>query len=63
MKILTSLMAGTYFLLATLTTRAQPDTAKMTQYALSYADSLIKTDSFQNWSAYADLAIPSVIKY
>ena len=63
MKILTSLMAGTCFLLATLTVRAQPDTAKMTQYALSYADSLIKTDSFQNWSAYADLAMPSVIKY
>jgi len=42
---------------------SQPDSAKITQNALVFADSLVKTDSFETWPAYADLAQASVIKY
>jgi hypothetical protein len=63
MKIFTSCLTGSCLLLAVLATQAQPDTAKMTRNILSFADSLVKTDSFRNWSDYADLAQASVIKY
>ena len=63
MKILATLVTGSCLLLAVTATQAQPDTAKITRSALSFADSLVKTDSFQSWSAYADLAQPSVIKH
>jgi hypothetical protein len=46
-----------------MVTQAQPDTAKLSQKALLYADSLVKTDAFGNWSSYANLAPLSVIKY
>jgi len=65
MKI--QILSACLFLFAFTTTYAQPDTAKITRNALSYADSLAKTDAYGitygNWSAYADLNPPSVIKY
>lgn len=63
MKILPSLLTGCLLLLAGVTARAQPDTAKITQRVLLFADSLIKTDAFESWSAYADLCPASVIKF
>jgi hypothetical protein len=63
MKILAQLVAGACFLLANLTTQAQPDTAKLTKNALSFADSLVRADALEMWSVYADLAQPSVVKY
>ena len=63
MKILNSLLTGSSFLLAVTIGHAQPDTAKITQRALLFADSLVKTDAYENWSGYADLAPASVIKF
>lgn len=56
-------MAGACFLLATLTIQAQPDTAKLTINALSFADSLVRADSLEMWSVYADLTQTSVVRY
>ena len=39
------------------------DSVKIKESALTYADSLIKTDVYQNWSVYADLAPAGVLKY
>ncbi|OJW54747.1 MAG: hypothetical protein BGO55_15355 [Sphingobacteriales bacterium 50-39] len=36
---------------------------KIKESALLFADSLIKTDVYENWSVYADLAPASVLKY
>ena len=63
MKFLTLLLAGSMILLAGATGHAQPDTAKITQRALLFADSLVKTDAFETWSTYADLCPASVIKF
>jgi Neuraminidase (sialidase) len=63
MKILTPLLTVCGILSAVLTTQAQPDSIKITQNALLFADSLVKMDSFETWPAYADLAQASVIKY
>jgi Neuraminidase (sialidase) len=63
MKILTPLLTASFILSAALATQAQTDSSKITQNALLFADSLVKTDSFGTWSAYADLAQASVIKY
>jgi hypothetical protein len=63
MKILTILLTGSLILLAGVTGRAQPDTAKITQRALLFADSLVKTDVFETWSTYADLCPSTVIKF
>jgi hypothetical protein len=63
MKILTPLLTVCGILSAVLTTQAQPDSIKIAQNALLFADSLVKMDSFENWPAYADLAQASVIKY
>jgi hypothetical protein len=54
---------GPLLLLTATVSQAQPDTVKITRRALVFADSLVKTDTYQNWSAYADLAPFSVIKY
>ena len=62
MKVL-KLLSGSILLLATAVSQAQPDTAKITQRALFYADSLVKTDAYQNWGTYADLTPFSVLKY
>lgn len=50
-------------ILSQLAALAQPDTAKITEKAFLFADSLIKADGYQNWNTYADLAPASVIKY
>lgn len=63
MKTLTSLLTVCCIFSAGLTTWAQSDSVKITQNALVFADSLVKTDSFETWQTYADLAPTSVIKY
>ena len=57
------LFSGGLFLLAATVSQAQPDTAKISQKAIAYADSLVKADTYQDWSNYANLAPLSVIKY
>jgi len=42
---------------------SQPDTVKIKERALFFADSLIKTDMYNTWSTYADLAPLSVWKH
>jgi len=63
MKTFTPILAVTALLFSHLPGLAQADTAKITQRALFFADSLTKTDNYQSWSAYADLVPASVIKY
>jgi len=63
MKTLTSILAIVIIFLTCSTSYAQSDSAKMSQKALQYADSLVKTDAYENWPAYADLAPVSVIKF
>jgi hypothetical protein len=57
------LFSGGLFLLTAVVSQAQPDSAKISQKALMYADSLVKADAYQDWSSYANLAPRSVIKY
>ncbi|HEX9512409.1 MAG TPA: hypothetical protein VF939_18080 [Puia sp.] len=63
MKILTPVLVGFVLFLTHSTVYAQPDSAKISQKVLSYADSLVKTDAYQSWTVYADLAPLSVIKF
>ena len=63
MKILRLLLACLAISLSQLSLTAQPDTAKVMQNALSFADSLVKADSYETWPIYADLVVPSVINY
>jgi hypothetical protein len=63
MKRLKPLITGLVLCLAQLTGSAQPDTAKIAEKAMFFADSLVKADTYQNWNIYADLSIPSVVKY
>jgi hypothetical protein len=42
---------------------SQPDTVKIKEKALFFADSLIKTDTYMSWSSYADLAPLTVLKH
>ncbi len=63
MKILSFLLTGSLFLLAATAGHAQPDTARITQRALLFADSLVKTDAYETWPTYADLSPASVIKF
>jgi len=60
--IITPLVAFLVFSTTSLDAFCQ-DSAKIKENALLFADSLIKTDVYQNWSAYADLAPASVLKY
>jgi hypothetical protein len=57
------LFSGGLFIMTAMVSQAQPDTAKISQKALAYADSLVKADTYQNWSSYADLAPLSVTRY
>jgi hypothetical protein len=57
------LLSGGLFLLTVMVSQAQPDSAKISQKALLYADSLVKADTYQNWLTYVSLAPASVIKY
>lgn len=63
MKTLRPFAAGLVICLAQLAANAQPDTAKIMQNALVFADSLVKADAYETWPVYADLVIPSVINY
>lgn len=63
MKILHSLLTGALVLFISTAGHAQPDTAKITQKALSFADSLNKVDFYEDWGHYADLAPASVVKF
>jgi hypothetical protein len=63
MKTLKLLVTGLVICLARLSLQAQPDTTKVMQKALFFADSLVKADAYETWSVYQDLVIPSVIKY
>jgi hypothetical protein len=56
-------MTGLVICLAQLTGSAQSDTSKIAETAMFFADSLVKADTYQNWDIYADLSVPSVIKY
>jgi hypothetical protein len=56
-------LSACLFLLAGLAGHAQPDTAKISRNALVFADSLIKTDAYGNFSLYGDLTPVSVLKY
>jgi hypothetical protein len=62
MKIRNSLSVCV-FLLAGLASQAQPDTAAISRNALTFADSLVKTDAYGNFSSYAGLTPASVLKY
>jgi hypothetical protein len=57
------LLSGGLFLLTFMVSQAQPDSAKISQKALLYADSLVKADTYQNWLTYVSLAPASLIKY
>lgn len=63
MKILHVLLVAGALVLSAAVGHAQPDSAKITERALFFADSLVKTDAFETWPAYADLAPASVIKF
>jgi hypothetical protein len=63
MKHFRLLVTGLAICLAQLSLSAQPDTTKIMQNALLFADSLVKADAYETWPVYADLVIPSVIKY
>lgn len=63
MKILMPILVGFVLFLTYSSGYAQSDSVKITEKALSYADSLVKTDAYQSWSAYADLAPLTVIKF
>ena len=63
MKILTPIWVVFVISLTHSVGYAQPDSAKMKAKVLFYADSLVKSDGYENWSAYADMAPLSVIKF
>jgi hypothetical protein len=63
MKILTPILVVFALSLTHFTSFAQPDSAKISEKAMAYADSLVKSDAYQSWNAYADLAPLSVIKF
>jgi hypothetical protein len=63
MKTLKIILTSLVICLAQLSLSAQPDTSRIMQKALFFADSLVKADTYETWSIYADLIIPSVIKY
>jgi hypothetical protein len=50
-------------LFSTSTKAFSQDSVKIKESAIVFADSLIKTDVYENWSTYADLAPASVLKY
>ncbi len=67
MKILTTIpvtIPVVFLLILThLTSFSQPDSAKISEKAMAFADSLVKSDTYQSWNVYADLAPLSVIKF
>lgn len=63
MKTFTPLLVVFTLFSAHSSVYAQPDSAKISKKVLFYADSLVKTDAYQSWTAYADLAPLPVIKF
>jgi hypothetical protein len=63
MKSFQSILAVSILLFISKAVQAQPDTARINQRILFFTDSLVKADHYLNWSAYADLAPASVVKY
>jgi hypothetical protein len=63
MKTLKIILTWLVICLAQLSLSAQPDTTKIIQKALLFADSLIQADKYETWPVYADLVIPTVVKY
>ena len=63
MKILMPLLVVFTLFSTRSSVYAQPDSAKISKKVLTYADSLVKTDAYQAWPAYAELAPLPVIKF
>jgi len=63
MKLMITPLVAILILSATSPAAFCQDSTKIKESALIFADSLIKTDVYKNWSAYADLAPASVLKY
>ena len=63
MKTTMSLTVILTLFVFTPTVFAQPDTVKIKERALFFADSLVKTEFYNTWSTYADLAPASVWKH
>src|ERR1700712_1190303 len=63
MKTLTLLLVVFCLFSAHSSVYAQPDSTKIAKKVLFYADSLVKTDAYQSWTAYAELAPLTVIKF
>jgi hypothetical protein len=63
MKILTPILVVSMLLPAHFTSFAQPDSVKISAMAMTFADSLVKADTYQSWNVYADLAPLSVVKF
>jgi hypothetical protein len=63
MNILKPIPAMLVICLTQFCASAQPDTAKVANRALNFADSLIKADHFENWNMYVDLVPAGVIKH
>lgn len=62
MKTIMSLTVILTLFVSIPTVFSQPDTVKIKERALFFADSLVKTDMYNTWSTYADLAPASVWK-
>lgn len=63
MKLSITPLVALIALSVTATDAFSQDTVKIKERALIFADSLIKTDKYLDWSAYADLAPLSVLKH
>ncbi|MBN9382940.1 MAG: hypothetical protein J0H74_19390 [Chitinophagaceae bacterium] len=63
MKTITSLTVIMTLFVAIPTVFSQPDSVKIKERALYFADSLVKTDAYNSCPEYADLAPASVLKY
>ena len=63
MKTIKPLTVILTFFVAIPTAFSQPDTVKIKERALFFADSLIKTDAYNDPQSYADLAPASVLKH
>jgi len=63
MTTLRTFLAGAALCLTQLAGISQPDTVKIKEKALFFADSLIKADHYEFWDVYTALIPPSVLKY
>jgi len=63
MKILAPMLVLYMSFLTCSSSFAQPDSAKISAKAITFADSLVKAEAYKNWNIYAELAPASAIKY